>query len=34
MPTKVRELNALIDGFLRDTEALIPEPNPAYRKGT
>jgi arylsulfatase A-like enzyme len=34
MPAKVTELNALIDGFLRDTEALIPKPNPAYRKGT
>ena len=30
MPDKVRELNALIDGFLRDTNALVPKPNPAY----
>lgn len=30
-PDKVRELDALIDGFLRDTDALVPKPNPAYR---
>jgi arylsulfatase A-like enzyme len=27
----VAELDALIDGFLKDTGALIPKPNPAYR---
>lgn len=31
MPEKVRELDALIDGFLKDTGALYPRPNPAYR---
>lgn len=30
MPDKVRELDVLIDGFLRDTGALSPRPNPAY----
>lgn len=29
-PQKVRELDALIDGFLADTKALLPRPNPAY----
>jgi len=29
-PDLVAELNALIDGFLRDTEAVIPILNPAY----
>jgi arylsulfatase A-like enzyme len=29
-PELVRELNALITGFLRDTEAVIPIRNPAY----
>jgi arylsulfatase A-like enzyme len=29
-PELVAELNALIDGFLRDTEAVIPVLNPAY----
>ncbi|MBI5691340.1 MAG: sulfatase [Verrucomicrobia bacterium] len=29
-PARVRELDALIDGFLRDTGALAPVPNPAY----
>ena len=31
MPEKVRELDALIDGFLRDTKATYPRPNPAYK---
>ncbi len=30
MPDKVKELDALIDGFLKDTGALYPRPNPAY----
>ena len=29
--TQVKELDALIDGFLRDTGALAPVPNPNYR---
>lgn len=29
-PELVRELNELIDGFLRDTEAVIPVRNPGY----
>ena len=29
-PDRVKELNALIDGFLKDTGALYPRPNPAY----
>ena len=32
MSGKVKELDALIDGFLKDTGALAPKPNPAYRK--
>ncbi len=31
MPEKVRELDALIDAFVRDTRALYPRPNPAYK---
>jgi hypothetical protein len=31
MPEKVKELDALIDGFLKDTGALYPRPNPAYK---
>lgn len=31
MPDKVNELNALIDGFLKDTGALYPRPNPAFK---
>jgi arylsulfatase A-like enzyme len=34
MPAKVKELSALLDGFLRDTNAVIPKPNPAYRKNS
>ncbi|MCB1079466.1 MAG: hypothetical protein KDM64_16735, partial [Verrucomicrobiae bacterium] len=29
-PEKVRELDALIDGFLADTGAVVPIPNPAF----
>ena len=29
-PARVKELDTLIDGFLRDTGALAPIPNPAY----
>ena len=29
-PAKAAELNALITQFLRDTEAVVPTPNPAY----
>lgn len=29
-PEKVKELDALIDGFLKRTGALVPIPNPAY----
>ena len=31
MPGKVKDLDALIDGFLRDTGATYPRPNPAYK---
>jgi arylsulfatase A-like enzyme len=31
MPEKVRELGVLIDGFLSDTGATYPRPNPAYK---
>jgi len=30
-PDLVRELNALITGFLKDTEAVIPQLNPAFK---
>ena len=30
-PDRVRELDALIDGFLTDTSATYPQPNPAYK---
>ena len=30
MPDKVKQLDALIDGFIRETGALVPKPNPAY----
>ena len=33
MPDKVRELDGLIDGFLLNTGALAPRPNPDYREG-
>lgn len=32
LPNKVKELNALIDVFLRETDAVVPRPNPAYRR--
>ncbi|WP_395749340.1 sulfatase [Prosthecobacter sp.] len=31
MPDKVKELEAMIDGFLKDTGANYPRPNPAYQ---
>ena len=31
MPDRVKELEALIDGFLKDTGATYPRPNPAYK---
>jgi hypothetical protein len=31
MPDKVKELDVLIDGFLKDTGALYPRPNPSYK---
>lgn len=31
MPSKVKELDHLIDQFLEDTDAIIPVKNPAYR---
>jgi arylsulfatase A-like enzyme len=31
MPDKVSELELLIDGFLKETHALVPRPNPAYK---
>lgn len=33
MPEKVTELNGLLDKHLRDIEALLPKPNPAYQPG-
>lgn len=32
MPDKVKELDALIDQFLKDTSALLPIPNPAAKR--
>ena len=32
-PAKVKELDALIDRFLKETGATFPQPNPAYRPG-
>ena len=32
-PAKVDELSKLIDGFLADTDAVIPAPNPNYEQG-
>ena len=29
-PDKVKELNAILDGYLKDTQALLPVKNPAY----
>lgn len=31
MPDKVKELDVLIDGFVKDTGALYPQPNPDYK---
>ena len=31
MPDKVKELDALIDAFVKDTDTLYPQPNPAYK---
>jgi arylsulfatase A-like enzyme len=31
MPEKVKELSALIDGFLKDTGATYPRPNPGFQ---
>lgn len=31
MPEKVKEMDALIDGFLKKTGAHVPKPNPAYK---
>lgn len=31
-PDKVKALDALIEKFLKDTGALVPKPNPAYKK--
>jgi arylsulfatase A-like enzyme len=33
MPDRVAKLNALIDGFINDTGALAPKPNPTYVPG-
>jgi len=33
-PAKVQELNALIDGFVRDTHAVVPKRNPNYKPGS
>jgi hypothetical protein len=32
-PALVQELNGLIDGFLKDTDAVIPKANPNFGKG-
>jgi hypothetical protein len=32
-PAKVKELSALLEGFLKDTHAVLPKPNPAYVRG-
>jgi hypothetical protein len=31
MPEKVKALDALIDGFIKETGALVPKPNPDYK---
>jgi arylsulfatase A-like enzyme len=31
MPDKAKELDALIDHFVKDTGALVPKPNPNFR---
>ncbi len=32
-PERVRELNALIEVFLSETDAVVPRPNPRYKEG-
>lgn len=32
MPERVKDLNARLERFLRDTGAVVPKPNPAYRR--
>lgn len=32
MPARVRELNVLLEAFIRDTKAVLPQRNPAYRR--
>ena len=32
-PEKVKELDRLIDGFLKETKAVVPKANPAYVRG-
>jgi arylsulfatase A-like enzyme len=32
MPEKVKELDTLIDRFVQETGALVPQPNPAFSK--
>lgn len=34
LPGKVAELDAMIDGFLQDTEAVLPLPNPKFNAST
>ncbi len=33
-PGRVSQLNALLSGFLKDTGAVVPGPNPAYKAGS
>jgi len=33
MPVRVKELDALIERFLRESGAVLPKPNPAYKSG-
>jgi arylsulfatase A-like enzyme len=32
-PEKVKQLNGLLEGFLKETRAVVPKPNPAYVRG-
>jgi len=32
-PERVKEMNALLDHFLKNTSAVMPKPNPAYKPG-
>lgn len=34
MPEKVKELEKILDNFLKDCNAIIPQPNPEYKKKT